>query len=243
MTEQGNRWLLTRPDPMNGVLSRELTALGDAAWVHPLLCIEPLAEAALRLTGEPFPWEHVVFTSQPAVEHSSALLAWLGDNHGLASTCYAVGDATQSKLAEYGIKARSANEPGSESLLRAMLTLPPRQSVLLVTGEGGRTLIEDTLRAANHLVTRCEVYRRRSVVDSGLTHLVEANGINRVLITSVQALEALVQSLELTVYEGLTVVAVSERIANVASNLGFPKVVVSQGMNSEAVRLALESGN
>ena len=53
MTEQGNRWLLTRPDPMNGVLSRELTALGDAAWVHPLLCIEPLAEAALRLTGEP----------------------------------------------------------------------------------------------------------------------------------------------------------------------------------------------
>lgn len=243
MTEQGNRWLLTRPDPMNGVLSRELTALGDAAWVHPLLCIEPLAEAALRLTGEPFPWEHVVFTSQPAVEHSSALLAWLGDNHGLASTCYAVGDATQSKLAEFGIKARSGKEPGSESLLRAMLPLPPRQSVLLVTGEGGRTLIEDTLRAANHLVTRCEVYRRRSVVDSGLTHLVEANGINRVLITSVQALEALVQSLELTVYEGLTVVAVSERIANVASNLGFPKVVVSQGMNSEAVRLALESGN
>ena len=243
MTEQGNRWLLTRPDPMNGALSRELTALGDAAWVHPLLCIEPLAEAALRLTGEPFPWEHVVFTSQPAVEHSSALLAWLGDNHGLASTCYAVGDATQSKLAEFGIKARSGKEPGSESLLRAMLPLPPRQSVLLVTGEGGRTLIEDTLRAANHLVTRCEVYRRRSVVDSGLTHLVEANGINRVLITSVQALEALVQSLELTVYEGLTVVAVSERIANVASNLGFPKVVVSQGMNSEAVRLALESGN
>ena len=135
MTEQGNRWLLTRPDPMNGVLSRELTALGDAAWVHPLLCIEPLAEAALRLTGEPFPWEHVIFTSQPAVEHSSALLAWLGDNHGLASTCYAVGDATQSKLAEFGIKARSGKEPGSESLLRAMLPLPPRQSVLLVTGE------------------------------------------------------------------------------------------------------------
>ena len=243
MTEQGNRWLLTRPDPMNGVLSRELTALGDVAWIHPLLCSEPLAEAALRLTEEPVPWEHVIFTSQPAVEHSSALLAWLGDNHGLASTCYAVGDATQSKLAEYGIKALSGKEPGSESLLRAMLPLPPRQSVLLVTGEGGRTLIEDTLRAANHLVTRCEVYRRRSLVDAGLTHLVEAHGINRVLITSVQALEALVQSLELTVYEGLTVVAVSERIANVASNFGFPKVVVSQGMNSEAVRLALESGN
>ena len=243
MTEQGNRWLLTRPDPMNGVLSGELTALGDAAWVHPLLSIEPLAEAASRLIAEPFPWKHVIFTSQPAVEHSSALLARLTGNHGLLSTCYAVGDATQSKLAEHGIKARSGNEPGSESLLRAMLPLPPRQSVLLVTGEGGRTLIEDTLRAANHLVTRCEVYRRRSVVDSGLTHLVEANGINRVLITSVQALEALVQSLELTVYEGLTVVAVSERIANEASNFGFPKVVVSQGMNSEAVRLALESGN
>ena len=229
MTEQGNRWLLTRPDPMNGVLSRELTALGDVAWVHPLLCIEPLAEAALRLTEEPFPWEHVIFTSQPAVEHSSALLAWLGDNHGLASTCYAVGDATQSKLAEFGIKARSGKEPGSESLLRAMLPLPPRQSVLLVTGEGGRTLIEDTLRAANHLVTRCEVYRRRSVVDSGLTHLVEANGINRVLITSVQALEALVQSLELTVYEGLTVVAVSERIANVASILVFQRLWFLKG--------------
>lgn len=243
MTEQGNRWLLTRPDPMNGVLSRELTALGDAAWVHPLLCIEPLAEAASRLIEEPFPWKHVIFTSQPAVEHSSALLARLTGNHGLLPTCYAVGDATQSKLAEYGIKARSGNEPGSESLLRAMLPLPPRQSVLLVTGEGGRTLIEDTLRAGNHLVTRCEVYRRRSLVDSGLTGLVEAHGINRVLITSVQALEALVQSLELTVYEGLTVVAVSERIADVASNFGFPKVVVSQGMNSEAVRLALESGN
>ena len=51
MTEQGNRWLLTRPDPMNGVLSRELTALGDVAWIHPFLCIEPLAEAALRPFG------------------------------------------------------------------------------------------------------------------------------------------------------------------------------------------------
>ena len=37
-------------------------------------------------------------------------------------------------------------------------------------------------------------------------------------------LEALVQSLELTVYEGLTVVAVSERIADVASNFGFPRL-------------------
>lgn len=243
MTEQGNRWLLTRPDPMNGVLSRELTALGDAAWVHPLLFIEPLAEAALRLMEEPFPWKHVIFTSQPAVEHSSALLAWLGGNHGLLPTCYAVGEATQSKLAEYGIKAGSGNELGSESLLRAMLPLPPRQSVLLVTGEAGRTLIEDTLREANHLVTRCEVYRRRSLVDFGLTRLVEAHGINRVLITSVQALEALVQSLESAVYERLTIVALSERIANEALNFGFPKVVVSQGMNSEAIRLALESEN
>ena len=243
MTEQGNRWLLTRPDPMNGVLSRELTALGDAAWVHPLLFIEPLAEAALRLMEEPFPWKHVIFTSQPAVEHSSALLAWLVGNHGLLPTCYAVGEATQSKLAEYGIKAGSGNELGSESLLRAMLPLPPRQSVLLVTGEAGRTLIEDTLREANHLVTRCEVYRRRSLVDSGLTRLVEAHGINRVLITSVQALEALVQSLESAVYERLTIVALSERIANEALNFGFPKVVVSQGMNSEAIRLALESEN
>ena len=67
------------------------------------------------------------------------------------------------------------------------------------------------------------------MVDSGLTHLVEANGINRVLITSVQALEALVQSLELTVYEGLTVVAVSERIANVASNFGFPRLWFLKG--------------
>ena len=124
-----------------------------------------------------------------------------------------------------------------------MLPLPPRQSVLLVTGEGGRTLIEDTLRAANHSVTRCEVYRRRSLVDSGLTRLVEEHEINRVLITSVQALEALVQSLESTVYERLTVVTLSERIANAASNFGFPKVVVSKAMNSEAVRLALESGN
>ena len=243
MKEQGNRWLLTRPDPMNEVLSRELTALGDAVWVHPLLCIEPLAEAALRLIGEPFPWKHLIFTSQPAVEHSSALLARLEDNHGLLSTCYAVGEATQAKLAEYGIKAGSGNEPGSESLLRAILPLPPRQSVLLVTGEGGRTLIEDTLREANHLVTRCEVYRRRSLVDSRLTRLVEAHEINRVLITSVQALEALVQSLESTVYERLTVVALSERIAKEALNFGFPKVVVSQGMNSGAIRLALESEN
>ena len=96
---------------------------------------------------------------------------------------------------------------------------------------------------ANHSVTRCEVYRRRSLVDSGLTRLVEAREINRVLITSVQALEALVQSLESTVYERLTVVTLSERIANVASDFGFPKVVVSKALNSEAVRLALESEN
>ena len=35
-------------------LSRELTALGDATGFTPL-CVEPLAEAARVLWGEPFP--------------------------------------------------------------------------------------------------------------------------------------------------------------------------------------------
>jgi uroporphyrinogen-III synthase len=181
----------------------------------------------------------VIFTSQASVDYSLELLKTLQRSKPQPAY-YAVGQATVDRLADEGLTAGAGQDNGSESLLEAMLPLPSEQRILLITGQGGRQLIDDVLKGNGHHLTRCEVYRRQSLVDTSLDRFVQEHSIDTVLITSAQALNALTQSLDRATREHLQLVVMSKRIADIASELDYARVVISNDLRAEALRLAIE---
>jgi len=234
------RWLLTRPHPLNAPLARALRLAGDACWEHPLLGIEALpADAQQLLIQTSTTWDRVIFTSQASVDYSLELLKTV-QRLDPQPSYYAVGQATADRLAREGLTARTGQDNGSESLLEAMQPLPGEQHILLITGQGGRRLIDDVLQRDGHHLTRCEVYRRQSLVDRHLDRFVQEHSIDTVLITSAQALNALTQSLDHASRERLQLVVMSKRIADIASEFDYARVVISKELRAEALRLAIE---
>lgn len=155
---QGLRVLVTRPAAQAESLCQLLTARGADVQLLPLQTIAPARQPAalaraLETARDAEAW---IFTSVNAVEHARALLSppW--------PRAIAVGAATAAALERLGVAvALPAERYDSEGLL----AMPELQQVAgrryaLIAGEGGRTLIADTLRARGAEVTRLEVYRR-----------------------------------------------------------------------------------
>jgi uroporphyrinogen-III synthase len=73
-----------------------------------------------------------------------------------------------------------------------------------------------------------------------LDRFVQEHSIDTVLITSAQALNALTQSLDHASRERLQLVVMSKRIADIASEFDYARVVISKELRAEALRLAIE---
>lgn len=154
----GVRVLVTRPAAQAEPLCRLIEAAGGTALRLPLIAIERTSSAAAaqrRLAGTHDLW---IFTSVNAVKQAQALLPgrW-------PARVAAIGAATADALAAAG--AANALVPLSGSSSEALLAHPELgalagQRVLIVTGEGGRDLLERELAARGATVERAETYRR-----------------------------------------------------------------------------------
>jgi uroporphyrinogen-III synthase len=154
----GVRVLVTRPAHQAENLCRLIEAEGGTVVRLPLLTVEPatqLAEARKRLAGSHDLW---IFTSANAVRHAQPLATgpW-------PARLVAVGQATAAAIAIAG--HAGAATPLESASSEALLALPELADVrdtriLLVTGEGGREVLERGLSARGAVVERAEVYRR-----------------------------------------------------------------------------------
>jgi uroporphyrinogen-III synthase len=154
----GVRVLVTRPAHQAENLCRLIEAEGGTAVRLPLLTVEPgvhAAEARKRLAAGHDCW---IFTSANAVRLAQPLASgpW-------PERLAAVGPATAAAIAAAGHAGAAVPLTGASS--EALLALPEFQKVnglrvLLVTGEGGRDLLERELAARGAAVERAEVYRR-----------------------------------------------------------------------------------
>lgn len=154
----GLRVLIGRPAAQAEPLCRLIEQAGGVAVKLPLIAIERIAnpgEAQRRLAGGHELW---IFTSANAVRHALPLLPaeW---PHRVA----ALGAATADALAAAG--AAGAIVPLSGSSSEALLAHPELavlqgRRVLIVTGQGGRDVLERELAARGAEVQRAETYRR-----------------------------------------------------------------------------------
>ena len=161
--------LVTRPAGQAQALGDGLRAAGFTPLYLPTLAIEAadpaLAVAALRAA---LPCDLAIFISANAVQHALPVIAAAG---GLPAGCTvaAVGPASARTLQAAGFS--NVLTPAARFDSEGLLALPQLhqvagQRVVIFRGEGGRTLLADTLAARGADVRAVVCYRRVAAGDA-----------------------------------------------------------------------------
>jgi len=235
-------FLITRPLTQAQPLARALQQRGDRCLILPTLEIKPVPAAQLAKTLRKLPsvCEHIIFTSANAVY--PLMPCWAQFSH--CKSVLAIGPATAATLAEFGIQSQQPTPPyfHSEGLLALpVLTAVKQQQIIIFSGQGGRKLLEETLRQRGAEIVKVAVYRCTKAPTPET--LPELAVINAIISNSVESLQALV-SLYATQLERLHTPAlfvISENMALLAKRLGFTQIIVCENASNAAVIAAVSA--
>ncbi len=249
----GRHVLVTRPAALVDALVAMLVDAGASLYRAPLLRLEPIPESpALRAHAQELDrYDILIVTSRNAVHYGMPLLARFWPQWPVAQRWLAIGAATAAALATHGIDATAPADARSEGLLAltALRNVAGRR-VLLITGEGGRELLEETLAARGATVSRLAVYRRIGAPDAAVAInafrdiLVDAPdgvGTRAALVTSSEALQNLLGLAPWLPGSDVRVVVASERIAAQARAAGITNISTAQGADDTHMVAALRA--
>jgi len=227
------RVLNTRPKNQAKATSKHIIHAGGTPVELPLLAIEKTNTYWTRTVPSLLSIQHAIFVSPNAVTYFFKQLS--PNSWPETITTYALGAGTQHALKKHHILNPVLPQiADSEHLLMLhQLNHIEHQTVLLIKGKVGRTLIQETLskRAAN--VIPVDVYQRRlpkhnqTKVDT----LWHEDAVDIILITSETALRHLFILFDEKARRWLCskpCLVISERLAKIAQNLGFKTVITSQ---------------
>jgi uroporphyrinogen-III synthase len=243
--------LVTRPPGQGQALATALQQQGFRPVLQPLIEIEVM--------GEPSPqqrsilldldtYQHIVFVSANAIRHGMEWIENFWPQLPIGIHWYTVGKSSASLLQAYGL---TVLQPGGEMSSEALLQLPHLQEVsgqriLLVKGEGGRTLIQAQLEQRGARVETLCCYRRRcpSLGAGELGQLLDSQDFTALLISSGEGLLNLVSLLggrspELA--REISLVVPGNRVATMAHELGFVRVITADNASDEAMLQALKT--
>ena len=231
------RILVTRPREQSEALQTLIDNAGGKAISLPLLEIEPRIDAESKqrcqfISG----YDWVIFISQNAVRHALSLLP--ANNWTDSTAVAAVGTSTANALRQAGfpVDIHPNESMNSEGLLQALSSEALNaKKILIIRGVGGREALAEGLRERQALVDYAEVYARHcpEVSSTQLSQILEA-GLDAISIASgetLQNLAAIIKEAELNDSQkqqlrSCPLIVVSERIKNLAKQLGFTGEVV-----------------
>jgi uroporphyrinogen-III synthase len=238
--------IVTRPAHQSAELVQRLRALGAQIVEFPALAIEPVdldADALARLAPDGYDW--TVFTSANAVER--ALDLWPVPRRTRVA---AIGGATARRLRLHGVEVTAvpAARADSEGLLASpQFTVARGQTVLLLRGRGGRSVLPEQLTRRGALVTIGELYRRVAVAPTsdavaGLRAALSAGSRAVVMATSVETLEAALSGVPAELrdrFASLTLLIPGVRVAAAAAGLWRGPTHVAASAEDDAMVSAL----
>lgn len=237
------RILVTRPQGQADNLCRLIAQHGGVAERFPTLEIRPVADSEVVKTRlSALANDHwLIFISANAVNFAVQANGGKIDRSGLPRVA-AVGAATAKALKMHGIAVDLQPQQGFNS--EALLQTPDLQAIagqrcLIVRGQGGRELLADSLRERGATVEYLEVYRRAMpAVDCfRLTGLLQRDSLFAVTITSGEALRNLLVMLgdKASLVLATPLVVISDRIGQMAEQMGFQRVEVAEGPSDTAI--------
>lgn len=237
--------LVTRPADQ----FEEVSTLIEQARAHavpfPLLDIIALPQNSLadKTILDSDQYDLSIFISRNAVRFGAPLLKSLW--HGLPQHMLwlGVGRSTAAEMARHAVTGTFPEQASSEGVLQ----MPETQKmtgkrVLIVRGEGGREMLATTLRQRGAQVDYFEVYRRKKHpwTHAQLVQLLSEEQIQVVMLTSGEALEYFSELLGRG-DERLTLLLPSARLVNLAGQLGFDRIRLTEGAGSQAMASGLSS--
>lgn len=231
---QGLRVLNTRPTGQQQTLSHAIENAGGVSIECPLLRIVPIEFNNWAYLKHLQAIDQIIFISTNAVHYFFSYLRDIGLQFPASIRVSAIGEATANQLNTYGIHVDALPvEPSSEYLLQLeQMQAVKNQTIVLVKGEDGREQIRETLSARGANVICLDVYRRDFPKASKplLESLWLDDEIDVMIFTSAQAMYHLFALLSSPkAHEWVrqkTVVVISERLAEVAKELGIKRVII-----------------
>ncbi|MDO6565333.1 uroporphyrinogen-III synthase [Amphritea sp. 1_MG-2023] len=242
------RVLVTRPHHQAHDQTALLSRLGLEPVSLPLLEISPICEpdpAFAPLKSSILDLDHyhkVIFISANAVTIGMDLIDQYWPQLPLAIDWLAIGHQTALKLATYGITA-SHSSAGYDS--EALLSLPllqnmQHQKVLIMRGAGGRETLAAQLRLRGAQVDCANLYHRRLPLYTyeQIMGTIKDKPLAAALLTSGDAVHNLTQLINehaLSALKHTTLVVPSARVARIAAELGYTRIMTANGPDNQAM--------
>lgn len=245
-------FLILRPQPQASNLAQELTELGYQAAVFPLIHIQ--AKQHLPQLAKLNEADLLIAVSKNALLAANSYMQQQGILWPNKALYLAIGQSTamlwHEILQKQSIHFAAPLWPQAEHS-ETLLELPPlkqaaNKRVVILKGNAGRELLAETLGKRGAKLTHINCYERvpqiktaQSLLASCLDFMSQAKPLCLVLtsaeqlylvneqILSVQNSESLLQFISLIVP--------SQRVADIAKNLGFLRVYQSQGATNHAI--------
>lgn len=243
--------LVTRPSPAGDQLVSRLRALGQVAWSFPLIEFSPgrelpLLAGHLRALQE---GDLLFALSQHAVDFAHGQLQQESQTWPESPRYFAIGRTTA--LALHTVSGIDIRYPLDRETSEVLLQLPELQSVagkraLILRGNGGRELLGETLRERGAEVRFCECYQRCTRHYDGAEEAMrwQQRGVSTLVITSGEMLQQLWSLIPQWYRENwllrCRLLVVSERLANLARELGWQDIRVADNADNDALLRALQ---
>lgn len=242
--------LVTRPEGQAAELVAAVAAAGYPVHSQPLLelqALRGLSSVQRQLVMDLDRYRHVIFISGNAVRHGMGYIENYWPQLPVGLCWYAIGKATAALLRQHGVPAVTpAGDMTSEALLAEPdLKAVDGERVLIIKGEGGRATLREELERRGAQVDELACYRRAcpDLADGELSRRLSRWGIRLILISSGEGLAnmlALLSPEETTKFTGITLIVPSERVARMAREAGFDRVVTAENASDDAMMRALE---
>jgi uroporphyrinogen-III synthase len=245
--------LVTRPAGQCAALCKAVEAAGYEAHYQPLLELQPLAQlppSERQMLLDLDRYQHVIFVSGNAVHFGMACIGDYWPQLPVGLAWYAIGDATAGLLRDIGVEAIT---PGAVMTSEGLLSVSGLQAVryeriLIVKGRGGRSALREALERRGATVDELPCYQRScpELPAGELADRLAKWAIDWVLISSGEGLsnlQSLLRSSETTKFNDIGLIVPSERVARMAREAGFGRIVMAENASDVAMLLALEELN
>lgn len=258
------RILVTRPSHQAAGQAALLESLGAEPVLLPLLEIKPVEASddgfnLLKSRVMDLDLYHkVIFISGNAVTYGIELIDQYWPQLPVGVEWLAIGRQTAAQLDSLGI---TATQPPNGYDSEALLSLPQLQQIttdriLIMRGEGGRETLAEQLSQRGARVDYADLYRRTaphytseqisSIISntSNSSASTRAESLSAMLITSGEALNNLTHLItehNFKQFLHTTLVVPSERVARIAAELGYTRVITASGPDNQAMAEAVLS--